>query len=86
MTAPKRSGCDAYSSCQRCTSLLARLRSTLEARNSRTSLRECRTRSVSVFTFIPGSALREHAGTRTREPSTSTTQTRHAFTGVRLSA
>ena len=60
--------------------------STLDARNSITSLRECCTRSVSVVTFIPSSAARLHAGTSVRAPSTSTTQTRHAFTGVRLSA
>ena len=51
-----------------------------------TSFRECCTRSVSVLTFMPSSAVREHAGTRTRDPSTSTTQTRQALTGVRLSA
>ena len=60
--------------------------STLEARNSITSFREWRTRSVSVCTFIPSSTGREHAGTSTRAPSTSTMQTRQAFTGVRLSA
>ncbi len=60
--------------------------STLESRNSITSFRECRTRSVSVFTFISGSTRREHAGARTRDPSTSTTHTRQALIGVRLSA
>ena len=60
--------------------------STEEARNSITSLRECCTRSVSVLTFIPSSAVRLHAGTSTREPSTSTTQTRHTFTGRSVSA
>jgi len=44
-----------------------------------------RTRSLSVFTTIFGSAAREQAGTRTRDPSTSTTQTRQTFTGVRFS-
>ncbi len=34
---------------------------------------------------MPGSTLREHAGTRTREPVTSTTQTRQTLTGVRFS-
>ena len=60
--------------------------STLDARNSITSLREWATRSVSVLTFIPSSTGREHAGTNVRAPSTSTTHTRQAFTGVRLSA
>ncbi len=60
--------------------------STLEPRNSITSFRECRTRSVSVRIFMPASTGREHAGTSVRAPSTSTTQTRHALIGVRLSA
>jgi hypothetical protein len=60
-------------------------RSTDEPRNSSTILRLRRTRSESVWTSIPGSTLREHAGTRTREPSTSTTQTRQTLTGVRFS-
>src|SRR5581483_11688734 len=47
--------------------------------------RDVRTRSESVRTFIPGSTRREQAGASTREPSTSTTQTRHTFTGVRVS-
>ena len=34
---------------------------------------------------MPGSTRREHAGTSVRAPVTSTTQTRHALTGVRLS-
>ena len=58
----------------------------LEPRNSITSLREVRTRSVSVRTFMSGSTFREQAGASTRAPSTSTTQTRHALIGVRLSA
>src|SRR5882724_12651270 len=60
-------------------------RSTEEPRSSRTRRRERRTRSESVFTTIPGSALREQAGTRVREPSTSTTQMRQTLTGVRFS-
>ncbi|MEJ7705705.1 MAG: hypothetical protein WKF47_19750 [Geodermatophilaceae bacterium] len=56
-----------------------------EASSSRTILRLCRTRSLSVFTTIPASTVREHEGTRTRDPSTSTMQTRQALTGVRLS-
>ena len=59
--------------------------STEEARNSRTRRRLRRTRSESVFIFIPGSTFREQAGTSTREPSSSTTQTRQTFTGVRFS-
>ena len=47
--------------------------------------RESRTRSESVCTFIPASALREHAGTSTREPSSSTTQTRQTFAGSSVS-
>src|SRR6185369_8568237 len=43
-------------------------------------------RSESVFTTMFASALREHEGTRTRAPSSSTTQTRQTFTGVRFSA
>ena len=49
-------------------------------------MREVRTRSESVWTSIPASTGREHAGTSTREPVTSTTQTRQTLTGVRLSA
>src|SRR5215467_3229352 len=59
--------------------------STDEARNSSTTRRLNRTRSESVLMDIPGSTLREHAGTNTRDPSNSTTQTRQTFTGVRLS-
>src|SRR5262249_7666082 len=59
--------------------------STEEARNSSTSLRLKRTRSESVLTDMPGSTFREHAGASVREPSSSTTQTRHTLTGVRLS-
>ena len=50
-----------------------------------TSLRESRTRSESVSTFIPGSTFREHAGASTRAPSTSTTQTRQTFAGCSVS-
>ena len=57
-------------------------RSTEEARNSITILRLWRTRSESVRTTMPGSTLREQAGTSVRAPSTSTTQTRHALAGV----
>src|SRR5262249_37360785 len=58
--------------------------STEEARNSSTSLRLKRTRSESVLTDMPGSTLREQAGANVREPSNSTTHTRHTLTGVRL--
>ena len=61
-------------------------RSTDEASSSSTSRREVRTRSESVCTTIPGSTFREQDGTSVREPSTSTTQTRHTFTGVSVSA
>ncbi len=57
-------------------------RSTDDASSSNTSLRLILTRSESVFTTMPGSTLRAHAGTSTRDPSTSTTQTRQALTGV----
>jgi hypothetical protein len=60
--------------------------STDEPRNSRTTLRDVRTRSLSVWTSMPGSTRREQAGARTRDPATSTTHTRQTFTGVRLSA
>jgi len=63
----------------------ARDTSTEDPSNSSTSLRECLTRSVSVDTTMPASAFRAHAGTSARAPSTSTTHTRHAFTGVRVS-
>ena len=56
-----------------------------DARNSSTIRRLVRTRSESVRTVMPGSALREQVGTSVREPSTSTTHTRHTFTGVRFS-
>ena len=49
-------------------------------------MRDVRTRSESVWTSIPASTGREQAGTSTREPVTSTTQTRQTLTGVRLSA
>jgi hypothetical protein len=58
---------------------------TVEARNSSTILRLCLTRSVSVDTAMSGSTVREHDGTRVLLPSTSTTQTRQTFTGVRFS-
>ena len=45
-----------------------------------------RTRGESVCTTMPGSALREHDGTSVRAPSSSTTHTRQALTGVRLGA
>ena len=83
--APYRCGSTPYCCIQRCTSAAARLRSAEEARNSSTILRLVRTRSEAVCTTMPGSALREQAGTSVREPSTSTTQTRHTFTGVRFS-
>src|SRR2546426_1863147 len=60
--------------------------STDDARSSRTRRLLCRTRSESVAIFIPASTLREHAGTSTREPSSSTTQTRQTLTGVRFSS
>src|SRR5262245_3200111 len=47
--------------------------------------RESRTRSESVVTTIPSSTFREHAGGRTREPSTSTTQIRQTFAGRSVS-
>ena len=56
-----------------------------EARNSSTIFLLVLTRSESVCTFMPGSALREQAGTSVLDPSTSTTQTRQTFTGVRFS-
>jgi len=43
------------------------------------------TRSETVVTTIPSSTRRAHAATRARLPSTSTTQSRHAAAGVRVS-
>src|SRR6266568_1896772 len=60
--------------------------STDDARSSSTRRRLCFTRSEFVRTCMPASTLREHAGTRIRAPSSSTTQTRHTLTGVRLSS
>src|ERR1700693_762848 len=60
--------------------------STDEARSSSTSRRLCRTLSESVWIFMPASTLREQAGTSTREPSSSTTQTRQTLTGVSVSS
>ena len=57
-----------------------------DASSSNTTLRERRTRSLSVRTTIPASALREHEGTNVRAPSSSTTHTRHTLTGVRFAA
>src|SRR5215831_10713881 len=53
---------------------------------SSTRRRLWRTRAESVCTFMPASTFREHAGTSTREPSSSTTHTRQTLTGVRLSS
>jgi hypothetical protein len=78
-------GAAPYSSTQRLTSGDVSSRSTDEPRNSSTIRRDRRTRSLSVFTAMPFSTFREHAGTSTREFSTSTTQTRQTFTGVRFS-
>src|SRR3989475_9680046 len=60
--------------------------STDDAGSSSTGRRLCCTGSEFVWTSMPASTLREHAGTRTRAPSSSTTQTRHTLTGVRLSS
>ncbi len=60
-------------------------RSTDEASSSSTILRFSRTRSESVWTTMPSSASREHAGTSVRAPSSSTMQTRHALAGVSVS-
>src|SRR5438270_9452624 len=60
--------------------------STDDASSSRTSLRLCLTRSESVRIFMPAPTLREQAGTRTHEPSSSTTHTRHTLTGVSVSS
>ena len=56
-----------------------------DASNSSTNRRLCRTRGESVWTTMFGSTGREHAGTSTREPSTSTTQTRQTLTGESVS-
>ena len=85
LACPYLAGSAPYSAIHRCTSGEASDTSADEARNSSTILRDVCTRSESVCTFMPGSALREHAGTRVRDPSTSTTQTRQTLTGVRFS-
>ncbi len=56
-----------------------------EPSSSSTSRRLVRTRSESVRTTMPSSALREQAGTSVRAPSSSTTQTRQTLTGVSVS-
>ena len=56
-----------------------------EPSSSMTRRRLVRTRSESVCTTIPSSALREHAGTSVRAFSSSTTQTRQTLTGVSVS-
>ena len=81
---PKRSARAPYSSFQRATSGAIE-RSTDEPSSSSTSRRLWRARSVSVRTTMPCSTLREQDGTSTREPSTSTMQTRQAFFGVSVS-
>ena len=60
-------------------------RSTDEPSSSSTSRRLWCARSVAVRTTMPGSTRREHDGTSTREPSTSTMHTRQAFFGVSVS-
>ena len=60
-------------------------RSTDEARNSITILRLTPDAGESVLITMSGSTLREHAGTSVRAPSSSTTQIRQAFAGVRVS-
>ena len=81
---PKRSGCASYCSMYASASGASE-RSTDEPSSSSTSRRDVRTRSESVCTTIPASAFREHAGTSVRAPSSSTTHTRHTFTGVSVS-
>ena len=60
-------------------------RSTEEPSSSSTSLRLRSTRSLRVFTTIPGSTTREQDGTSTRAPSSSTTQMRQTLTGCSVS-
>ena len=81
---PKRSGCASYRCMYSCIAGAVET-STEEARNSSTNRRLSRTRSESVLIDMPGSTLREQAGTSVRDPSNSTTQTRQTLTGVRLS-
>ena len=57
----------------------------ISIQGTRISVNDHDARSESVCTFIPFSALREQDGTRTREPSTSTTQTRQTFAGCSVS-
>ena len=60
--------------------------STDDVSSSSTIRRLWRTFSVSVRTSMPSSHLRAHDGTSVREPSTSTTQTRHALMGSMFGA
>ena len=50
-------------------------------RSSNTVRRECRARSVSVRTFMPGAGRRMQEAARTRSPSTSTMQARQLPSG-----
>ncbi len=81
---PNRAGSAPYSSIMSATPGASE-RSTAEPSSSSTNRRLWRTRSEPVCTSMPGSTRREQAGTRTRLPATSTTQTRQTLTGVRLS-
>ena len=63
----------------------ARPMSTEEPSSSRTSLRECRTRSLSVSTLMPGVTRAAQDGTSVRPP-VSTTHTRHTPSGARVPA
>ena len=60
-------------------------RSTDEPSSSSTSRRLCLVRAVSVRTTMSSSRCREHDGTSTRDPSTSTMHTLQAFFGVIVS-
>ena len=60
----------------------ARSRGGWSARSSSNTVRrECRARSVSVRTFMPGAGRRMQAAARTRSPSTSTMQARQLPSG-----
>ena len=62
----------------------ARSTFTDEPSSSRTSLRESRTRSFSVLTFMPWETFAEHDGASTRPP-VSTTHRRHTPSGSTVS-
>ena len=81
---PYRSGSHSYSSSSSAMPGAVD-RSTDDASSSSTILREWTTRGDRVCTTMPASTAREQLGASTRAPSTSTTHSRHTFTGRSVS-